>query len=115
MRRRSTTAALSRFTRKLAAVRGASRTLQALRTLGVRPGQRGRRTRPTSGWGSLTPAERAVTDLVAEGLTNPQIGDRLFISRRTVQTHLAHVFQKLQITSRSELAAAITRHQRHHS
>ena len=37
---------------KLAAVRGASRTLQALRTLGVRPGQRGRRTRPTSGWGS---------------------------------------------------------------
>ena len=56
-----------------------------------------------------------MTDLVAEGLTNPQIGDRLFISRRTVQTHLAHVFQKLQMTSRSELAAAITRRQRQHS
>ena len=97
---------------RLAAVRDASRTLQGLRALGVRPGQRGRRARPTSGWGSLTPTERAVTDLVAEGLTNPQIGERLFISRRTVQTHLAHVFQKLQISSRTELATAVTRQQR---
>ena len=97
---------------RLAAVRDASRTLQALRALGVRPGQRGRRARPTSGWGSLTPAEEAVTDLVAQGLTNPQIGERLFISRRTVQTHLAHVFQKLQISSRTELATAVTRQQR---
>lgn len=100
---------------RLAAARDVSRTLQALRTLGVRPGQRGRRARPTSGWGSITPAEQAVTDLVAEGLTNPQIGERLFISRRTVQTHLAHVFQKLQISSRTELATAITRQQRQRS
>jgi DNA-binding NarL/FixJ family response regulator len=45
-----------------------------------------------------------VVDLVAEGLSNPQIGQRLYISRRTVQTHLAHVFAKLHITSRTQLA-----------
>ena len=47
--------------------------------------------------------------LVAEGLSNPQIGERPYISRRTVQTHLAHVFAKLDISSRAQLAAEITR------
>jgi DNA-binding CsgD family transcriptional regulator len=51
-----------------------------------------------------------VADLVAEGLTNPQIGDRLFISRRTVQAHLAHIFAKLDLTSRSQLAALAAEH-----
>jgi DNA-binding NarL/FixJ family response regulator len=50
-----------------------------------------------------------VVALVAEGLSNPQIGQRLFVSPRTVQTHLAHVFTKLQITSRTQLAAEATR------
>jgi DNA-binding NarL/FixJ family response regulator len=45
--------------------------------------------------------------LVADGLTNPQIGERLFISRRTVQTHLVHVFAKLGISSRTQLAAQV--------
>jgi DNA-binding CsgD family transcriptional regulator len=58
---------------------------------------------------SLTPAEQAVAALVAEGLSNPQIGERLFVSRRTVQTHLAHVFTKLDITARAQLAAEVTR------
>ena len=58
---------------------------------------------------SLTPTERSVAGLVAEGLSNPQIGERLYISRRTVQTHLAHVFAKLDISSRAQLAAEITR------
>ena len=49
-------------------------------------------------------------DLVAEGLSNPQIGQRLYVSRRTVQTHLAHVFAKLDITSRTQLAAEAIRH-----
>jgi FixJ family two-component response regulator len=47
----------------------------------------------------------------AEGLTNPQIGERLYVSPRTVQTHLAHVFVKLGISSRAQLAAQATRRQ----
>jgi predicted ATPase len=42
------------------------------------------------------------------GLSNPQIGERLYISRRTVQTHLAHVFAKLDIAYRAQLAAEVT-------
>ena len=48
--------------------------------------------------------------LVADGLTNPQIGDQLYISRRTVQTHLAHIFAKLDIASPAQLATQVTRH-----
>ncbi|WP_264072916.1 helix-turn-helix transcriptional regulator, partial [Mycobacterium palustre] len=65
---------------------------------------RGERKRPTSGWASLTPTERDVARLVAEGLANNEIAARLFISRRTVQTHLTHVYAKLGIASRVQLA-----------
>jgi predicted ATPase/DNA-binding CsgD family transcriptional regulator len=64
---------------------------------------RGERKRPTSGWGSLTPMENDVVRLVAEGLGNKEIGARLFISPRTVQTHLTHVYAKLGIASRVQL------------
>ena len=70
---------------------------------------RGERKRPAHGWDSLSPAELRVVQLVAEGLTNPQIGERLFISRRTVQAHLSHVFAKLGVASRAELAAQVAR------
>jgi predicted ATPase/class 3 adenylate cyclase/DNA-binding CsgD family transcriptional regulator/tetratricopeptide (TPR) repeat protein len=66
---------------------------------------RGRRKRPSHGWPSLTPTEVRVVDLVTEGLTNPQIGERMFMSRRTVQSHLAHIFVKLGVSTRAELAA----------
>lgn len=70
---------------------------------------RGTRRRPPTGWDSLTPAERQVTLLVAEGFSNPDIAQHLFISRATVKTHLAHVFTKLDVTSRAQLAALAER------
>jgi len=95
---------------RLGAARDLARAGATLRQLGLRRGRRVTHSRAQSGWQSLTPSERAVVDLVAEGLSNPQIGQRLYISRRTVQTHLAHVFAKLHITSRAQLAAEATRH-----
>ncbi|WP_433758245.1 helix-turn-helix transcriptional regulator [Nocardia sp. CA-135398] len=65
---------------------------------------RGKRNRPDSGWESLTPTERSVVELAVSGLTNPEIAARLFISRGTVKTHLAHVYAKLGIGNRTELA-----------
>jgi DNA-binding CsgD family transcriptional regulator len=55
-------------------------------------------------WESLTPAERRVAWLVAEGISNPEIARRLGISARTVQTHVSHALVKLGVTSRVELA-----------
>jgi len=95
---------------RLEAARDLSRTEALLRAAGIRRGRHGPRSRPQIGWQSLTPAEQTVASLVADGLSNPQIGDRLYISRRTVQTHLAHVFAKLDIVSRAQLAAEVTRH-----
>jgi len=73
---------------------------------------RGERGRPAAGWGSLTPTERQVVDLVVDGLTNPQIAERLLMSRGTVKAHLAHVFTKLAVANRAELAAVATRQSR---
>lgn len=69
----------------------------------------GARKRPSTGWASLTPTELDVVKLVAQGLSNPDIAKRLFITRSTVKTHLSHVFEKLGVTSRSELAAEASR------
>ena len=71
---------------------------------------RGERKRPTSGWASLTPTERDVVQLVSEGLGNKDIATRLFISPRTVQTHLTHVYTKLGLTSRVQLVQEAARH-----
>lgn len=65
---------------------------------------RGSRGRPSSGWASLTPTELDVVRLVVEGLNNPEIGTRLFMSRGTVKTHLSHVYAKLGVANRTELA-----------
>jgi DNA-binding CsgD family transcriptional regulator len=70
---------------------------------------RGERKRPSHGWDSLTPTEWQVVDLVSEGLTNPQIGIRLLMGRATVKTHLEHIFNKIGVRSRSELASAAAR------
>jgi predicted ATPase/DNA-binding CsgD family transcriptional regulator len=71
---------------------------------------RGERKRPTSGWASLTPAERDVVRLVSDGLANKDIATRLFVSPRTVQTHLTHVYTKLGLTSRMQLCQEAARH-----
>jgi DNA-binding CsgD family transcriptional regulator len=71
---------------------------------------RGERKRPTSGWDSLTPTERDVVQLVSEGLGNKDIATRLFVSPRTVQTHLTHIYTKLGLTSRVQLAQEAARH-----
>ncbi|OMB91852.1 transcriptional regulator [Mycobacterium colombiense] len=71
---------------------------------------RGERKRPASGWESLTPMEHDVVRLVVEGLGNKEIGARLFISPRTVQTHLTHVYAKLGLTSRVQLVQEAGRH-----
>ncbi len=71
---------------------------------------RGQRKRPASGWGALTPTERDVVRLVSEGLANNDIATRLFVSPRTVQTHLSHVYTKLGLASRVQLVQEAARH-----
>lgn len=66
---------------------------------------RGTRRRPSTGWGSLTPTELDIVRLVIDGLSNPEMADRLLMSRETVKTHLSHVYAKLGIANRTELAA----------
>lgn len=70
------------------------------------------RRRPSSDWPSLTPAEREVVGLVVEGLSNPEIAVRLFMSRATVKTHLSHVYAKVGVANRTELATVAGRHVR---
>ena len=60
-----------------------------------------------SGVESLTPSERRVADLAAEGLTTRQIAEALFVTPKTVEFHLRHTYQKLEISSRTQLADAL--------
>jgi DNA-binding CsgD family transcriptional regulator len=71
---------------------------------------RGERKRPPTGWAALTPTERDVVRLVSEGLGNKEIAARLFISPRTVETHLTHVYTKVGLKSRVQLVQAAARH-----
>ena len=70
---------------------------------------RGERKRPSSGWASLTPTERQVVEQVAAGRSNTEIAQQLLMGPTTVKTHLAHIFTKLGMTNRAELAAEATR------
>ncbi len=70
---------------------------------------RGKRQRPQIGWVSLTPAERDVVRLVAQGHTNAEIGQRLFMSANTVKKHLSHVYTKVDVDGRAGLAAEVAR------
>jgi DNA-binding CsgD family transcriptional regulator/tetratricopeptide (TPR) repeat protein len=70
---------------------------------------RGKRQRPSAGWESLTPTELEVARHAGAGMTNPEIAARMFISRDTVRTHLSHIFGKLGLKNRSELAGEVAR------
>ena len=94
---------------KTGATWDASRVRRRLRELGVRR-RLVKSVRPTSGWPGLTDAEVAVVRLVAEGLTNRVVAERLFISPHTVSMHLRHVFTKLAINSRVELTRIAFQH-----
>jgi ATP/maltotriose-dependent transcriptional regulator MalT len=94
---------------RIGATRLTSRVDAALRSLGVKRGKKGPRVRSRVGWGSLTQTEIEVVKLAAQGLTNREIGHRLFVSRRTVETHLSHVFGKLGVATRVQLAVEAAR------
>jgi DNA-binding CsgD family transcriptional regulator len=88
---------------ELGATWDARRVRSRLRELGVR--RRLVTVEPDAhGWAALTTSELAVAGLVADGLTNREVADRLFVSPHTVNSHLRHVFAKLGINSRVELA-----------
>lgn len=88
---------------EVGARRDVARVRKGLRELGVHRGRGVAADRPDTGWASLTEAEWRVVELVDAGLIYREIGERLFVSRRTVETHVQHVFRKLGISSRREL------------
>ena len=84
----------------------ATRCTEELAATGARP-----RHALLSGVESLTASERRVADLAATGLSNPEIARRLFVTRKTVEAHLGQVYQKLQISSRQQIPAALSQAQ----
>jgi DNA-binding NarL/FixJ family response regulator len=74
-----------------------------LRELGVRRRYKGRRKAPANGWEALTPTERVIAGLAAQGRSNPDIAAELVLSRSTVQTHVSHILAKLGARSRAEI------------
>ncbi|NKY39760.1 helix-turn-helix transcriptional regulator, partial [Cellulomonas septica] len=81
----------------------AGRARDELHVSGARP-----RRPATTGPGSLTPAEHRVVTLASQGVTNRDIAGQLYVTRRTVETHLTHAFQKLGVRSRAELPDALS-------
>jgi DNA-binding CsgD family transcriptional regulator/tetratricopeptide (TPR) repeat protein len=81
----------------------ARRAASRLRLLGVRPGVRGPRRRAATGWQALTAMELQVAELMAVGRSNREIAARLFVSHRTVESHVSHILAKLQVASRREV------------
>ncbi|MEE3853283.1 LuxR C-terminal-related transcriptional regulator [Gordonia sp. LSe1-13] len=95
------------LTQSMGAVTMSARIASRLRAHGVRMDPNAVRDRPTHGWPSLTETEVTVAELVATGLSGGEIADQLFISTRTVQTHVSHALAKLGLRTRVELAAYV--------
>ena len=89
---------------------GMDRARAELRAAGVRLHHWRRVARPAYGWDSLTDTERRIADLVSSGLSNRQVAGQVFLSTHTVAFHLRHIFWKLGVTSRVELARQAAHH-----
>ena len=83
-----------------------------LRKLGARSETRGPASIEDSGMGSLTKRELEIAELITDRLTNPQIAGKLFLSKKTVETHIRNVFRKLGAQSRVEVARTVERDRR---
>jgi DNA-binding CsgD family transcriptional regulator len=88
----------------LGAAADVNRVQAAFREHGMRLGSHAKHRKAQSGWDSLTDTELKIAAFVAEGLSNPDIAQRLVTSPRTVGTHVSHILKKLQFTSRTEIA-----------
>ena len=95
----------------LGAVLDLRRVQARLRPYGIRSGSRAAHRRVATGWEALTATERAIAARVAEGSSNPDIASGLFVSPRTVETHVAHILAKLQVRSRRDIAREVNRHE----
>jgi DNA-binding NarL/FixJ family response regulator len=89
---------------RMGAVPDRNRALGRMRALGIRRGSRESHRQAAHGWASLTATEVRITEMVRDGLTNREIGARMFVSPRTVQTHVSHILQKTGLRSRVEIA-----------
>jgi DNA-binding CsgD family transcriptional regulator len=97
------TAAVEVYT-SLGATADVARLQARFRAHGIRRGPHTKHRQAQSGWDSLTPTEIKVAALVEKGLTNPEIAARLFLSPRTVATHVSHILKKLNVNSRIDIA-----------
>ena len=88
----------------LGAVTDVARLQTIFRAHGIRRGPHSKHRSARSGWDSLTPTEVKVALLVGDGLSNPEIAAKLFLSRRTVATHVSHILKKLSVHSRTDIA-----------
>jgi DNA-binding CsgD family transcriptional regulator len=90
----------------LGAARDIAQLRAELRSRGISRGSRRPRVKASTGWDSLTETEHKVVALVAQRMSNPEVAERLFVSRHTVESHLKNIYRKIGVGSRRELAAA---------